>query len=306
MKNGWKSRYSRHFNDKRCRGGATLQSLISKVFGTAQSLNTAIDLGLRGVDCKYKINYNSGTKNYNKRKRAFTLAEVLITLGIIGVVAALTIPTLIANYEKKQTVSKLQKVYATLSNMTKMLYADGGASSLSGTISVEKTKQFFDEYVLKYFKSPVISPNRVCPFKGVANSCFVYKGINNDLTDVSVYTDYSAGRVFFTTADGISYFMAIFRWVLETDEDGNTQYVLIYDANPNIYVDLNGIKPPNTYGKDVYRFSADFSKGIINARCSDYTNDQINTNCSATGDGLCCFEKIRRDGWKIKDDYPWL
>ena len=36
------------------------------------------------------------------KKRAFTLAEVLITLGIIGVVAAMTIPTLISNYQKKQ------------------------------------------------------------------------------------------------------------------------------------------------------------------------------------------------------------
>ena len=43
------------------------------------------------------------------RRAAFTLAEVLITLGIIGVVAALTIPTLIANYKKKQAISKLQK-----------------------------------------------------------------------------------------------------------------------------------------------------------------------------------------------------
>ena len=45
----------------------------------------------------------------NNRRAAFTLAEVLITLGIIGVVAALTIPTLIANYKKKQAISKLQK-----------------------------------------------------------------------------------------------------------------------------------------------------------------------------------------------------
>ena len=41
-----------------------------------------------------------------KRKPAFTLAEVLITLGIIGVVAAITIPNLITHYQKKQTVTK--------------------------------------------------------------------------------------------------------------------------------------------------------------------------------------------------------
>ena len=47
-------------------------------------------------------------------KQAFTLAEVLITLGIIGVVAALTIPTLIGNYQKKEVPVKLQKMYNTL------------------------------------------------------------------------------------------------------------------------------------------------------------------------------------------------
>ena len=53
-------------------------------------------------------------------KQAFTLAEILITLGIIGLVAALTLPSVIANYQKKQTVVKLKKVYTTLSQAVDM------------------------------------------------------------------------------------------------------------------------------------------------------------------------------------------
>ena len=50
-----------------------------------------------------------------KQKRAaFTLAEVLITLGIIGIVAAMTLPTLITNYREKQRVIQLKKTYSTL------------------------------------------------------------------------------------------------------------------------------------------------------------------------------------------------
>lgn len=45
-------------------------------------------------------------------KRAFTLAEVLITLGIIGVVAALTIPTLMSNHRANVTMQKLKKFYS--------------------------------------------------------------------------------------------------------------------------------------------------------------------------------------------------
>ena len=51
----------------------------------------------------------------NYRKTAFTLAEVLITLGIIGVVAAMTLPTLIQKQNEREVVSKLKKVYSTLS-----------------------------------------------------------------------------------------------------------------------------------------------------------------------------------------------
>ena len=52
---------------------------------------------------------------YEIKKTAFTLAEVLVTLGIIGVVAALTIPSLIQNHREKETVAKLKKAYSVTS-----------------------------------------------------------------------------------------------------------------------------------------------------------------------------------------------
>ncbi len=53
---------------------------------------------------------------YSPRKRpAFTLAEVLITLGIIGVVAAMTMPTLVSHYRHKVLETQFKKAYSTLS-----------------------------------------------------------------------------------------------------------------------------------------------------------------------------------------------
>ena len=49
------------------------------------------------------------------KNRAFTLAEVLITLGIIGVVAAMTLPTVVNKYKEKETVTKLKKFYSIIS-----------------------------------------------------------------------------------------------------------------------------------------------------------------------------------------------
>lgn len=54
-------------------------------------------------------------------KYAFTLAEVLITMGIIGIVAALTIPALIANYQKQVTVDRLKKSFSVISNALLLL-----------------------------------------------------------------------------------------------------------------------------------------------------------------------------------------
>ena len=61
-----------------------------------------------------------------REKCAFTLAEVLITLGIIGVVAAMTIPTLMANVKAHQYSAKFKKTVSTLSNAAKMSQAQYG------------------------------------------------------------------------------------------------------------------------------------------------------------------------------------
>ena len=50
----------------------------------------------------------------------FSLSEVLITLGIIGVVAALTIPNIIKNYQKHKTINRLKTTYSTLNNALEM------------------------------------------------------------------------------------------------------------------------------------------------------------------------------------------
>src|SRR5574344_1226697 len=60
------------------------------------------------------------------KKCAFTLAEVLITLGIIGVVAALTIPTLINSYQEKATITALKKFYSVASQACLLAKVENG------------------------------------------------------------------------------------------------------------------------------------------------------------------------------------
>ena len=62
-------------------------------------------------------------KDFNK-KFGFTLSEVLITLGIVGIVAALTIPAIMKNYKNRLYVSELKKVYSQLTNATSSIMSD--------------------------------------------------------------------------------------------------------------------------------------------------------------------------------------
>lgn len=73
--------------------------------------------------------------NANQKAFGFTLAEVLITLGIIGIVAAMTIPTLIANTNSQKYRSTLKKTVSTLSQAAKLsdsLYGFDYAGITSG------------------------------------------------------------------------------------------------------------------------------------------------------------------------------
>lgn len=94
-------------------------------------------------------------------KKAFTLAEVLITLGIIGVVAALTLPTLMANYRKHVVVTKLQKIYSVINqaiNMSNAEYGDvsgwvkdcGGSST--PTCTHQEAIDWFNTYIGKHLE----------------------------------------------------------------------------------------------------------------------------------------------------------
>ena len=79
-----------------------------------------------GVGCNGTLPRNDTLHSSLKKRAAFTLAEVLITLGIIGVVAALTMSVLISNYRKQVTETKLKQTYSILSNATSKLIAEAG------------------------------------------------------------------------------------------------------------------------------------------------------------------------------------
>lgn len=92
----------------------------------------------------------------HNRKFGFTLAEVLITLGIIGVVAALTMPTLIANHQKKVISGKLKKFYSTINQAVKLSEVENGSSeywTYPEDNNSESMVKFYNDYFSKYINT---------------------------------------------------------------------------------------------------------------------------------------------------------
>ena len=86
-------------------------------------------------------------------KKAFTLAEVLVTLSIIGVVSAMTIPTLVRNNQEHQTIAKLKATYSILSQAMKVAEMKNGPMDEWTTERwTEKGASDIAEKLLPYFK----------------------------------------------------------------------------------------------------------------------------------------------------------
>ena len=186
-----------------------------------------------------------------KRKIAFTLAEVLITLGIIGVVAAMTLPTLIQNHQKRSLEVATQKFYSTMSQAVKKYMADEGVDDLRNTPLAGNNYEEIDspeaiasikDFVTKYLK--VVEE---CDHE--ANNCFapVYKSWDGS----ALYNNFTTGanwdrRRDYILADGA---------VIRIGYNGG-------DSPIDLYVDVNGKKGPNRVGYDLWNMSI-FYDGVI-------------------------------------------
>lgn len=226
-------------------------------------------------------------------KPGFTLAETLITLGIIGVVAAMTLPTLTAKYQKIQTVSKLKQTYSLIVEATKRAEADFGDIKYWEDIAPEAT--FLKKYIKPYYKiikeyDGTSFPSDFHNYCMSGEICDGYGVLHN-----SPHVMLNNGVMLTINAVAVD----------------NTIFIIYM-------IDLNGFQKPNTFGKDVFLFNTTSSKGIVpygkdiifggtqdappKSR-NELMNGPDIRACSK--DGVFCSAVIMLDGWEIADDYPW-
>ncbi len=212
----------------------------------------------------------------------FTLAEVLITLGIIGVVAALTLPSLIQNYRKQQTITGLKKAYSVINQAMKLSEIENGPYETWESGANITPRAYIQKYFLPYFKGAHLCDTyQTCGFKSNAPYKTV---IGTQSTATLTYEHY---RIPFITEDGIMYSISV------KADNRNDEGIMI---------DVNGSKGPNKVGVDFFNFYRT-NNGIVPYGVG-LSIDEIDASVANDINCYACAAKIIKDGWQIKDNYP--
>lgn len=206
---------------------------------------------IKREDCRLKNEFCKDVV----RKSAFTLAETLITLGIIGVVAAVTLPTLVRNYQEKSRVTALTKFYAMLSSAYEHAkFEQGDVTQWEGLKRWTSTGYYgpssicFDKLIRPYFK--------------IMKECDRYE----DGCFASKVPQWNNSTTFSNLGGGLRKFAVL--------ENGMSVGILASEADYCIvYVDVNGLRKPNTVGLDAFQLHLEKNK------VETYQNEGTPMNC---------------------------
>ncbi len=233
-------------------------------------------------------------------RSAFTLAEVLITLGIIGIVAAMTIPTLISKNQKRVIEAKLKEDYSIIQQVIKSNESnDVDMSMLLKDEDANSQKEWFETYFAPYMKY-----SHVCYDEA---GCWQKRGDNKNLAgNATQYNRKDIGIglnvVTLKLNNGTNICLDVF------DSLQELAYLFGVNATENglaIYIDTNGDSGPNVIGKDIYVLVYSPDNGIVPAGIHK-TNEEINKNCSSAekgqNAGYYCIMRVKNNGWEIPND----
>lgn len=224
------------------------------------------------------------------KNKGFTLAEVLITLGVIGVVAALTIPVLIENHNKKIVVTRLKKVYTTMNQAIKMAELEYGdrkewfenKSGLDRTF----TKQWVDKYLV--------------PYLNVVDTDYVMDGYTLYFADGSaIQVHYSRLRDWYFYPGGN--IEKCVKKHIPNKSITNVKYSMGKCAFAFYY------DPIAHYSSQPYNFEP--FQHAWNGTLEDLLNDEYygcnTTEVTDTNWKAYCTKLIQYSGWQIPDNYPF-
>ena len=204
------------------------------------------------------------------RKTAFTLAEVLITLGIIGVVAAMTLPALITKHQKKVVATRVKQFASVWQQAYRQVeYEQGGSLSVTlGAKDPEAALNAYNETFGKYVRTMKVEKSRY--------------GITGALQNGSGFYYYHFTR----PNESVRNYLIFCPYYKDCKQ--------LADNGP--FEDSETISD----GKKTFGF---WIAGNTPTYAWDGTREWLMQKCSTWQKGYCT-TLIQYDGWEIKDDYP--
>ncbi len=246
-----------------------------------------------------------------KKMSAFTLTEVLITVAIIGIVAALTVPNVVKSYQKQFFETSVKKVYVDLQQNLTILQAEnyrkkGLSKSILNRGKVkegdENNKTVEDtagKFLKQYYKI-----NKDCGLEGSA--CFTEEYYNIKGDNKARFTCSEGYSI--TLPSGVAMCLVPSRIETKTEEKC-TGMVCIQERvdqefPATVTIDINGSDEPNVGGRDMFTFNIyeDFSIDEVPPTETQRTKareELYNNNCLSSPIGEGCFGKLLNDNWKM-------
>ena len=234
-----------------------------------------------------------------KEKPAFTLAEVLITLGVIGVVAAMTMPTLIQNYKKHVVETKLSKFYTVINEAVKMSetvngdkrYWDelgrGFEEDNEGNPDYSKplTLAWFEKYLKPYLK---YSKVEIFNNKNTNGEVFVY------FEDGSLLQLNKVVWTFYPNQKNLKIYKNQDDLLQRSQSTGTDSFCFLFEPNST----YSWLKYHKGKGVEPYMSGWDGSREKL------LDDESIGCRTNATNEPAYCTKLIQLNGWKIPKDYP--
>lgn len=237
-----------------------------------------------------------------KRTFGYTLVEALVAIGLIGVIAALAIPSLVNEYNKQVYAKTLKVAISDLETAMTTMMMNEGVTSLGETEAWKATMNTDGSFGLSNESSPEVIKNfashlnKVLPISTNTEGRS-YKALNSD----HIF-DYSHGTSFLTKKN-VEY--AISTTGYRTDYEIDEKELIASGEAVNqsvaatLLIDVNGEKSPNVLGRDSFMYFISH-EGVIFPYYheSSWTFEEVKKSCVENG-GVGCSEYLRRNNYKM-------
>ena len=244
------------------------------------------------------------------KKSGYTVAEAIITMAIIGVVASLTIPTFISSYKKNTYANTLSSAVSDFENAMQMIMVKDGVDDLldtkawnaikSGT-SYSLSNQTADGTIDKF----KINISKTLPIDSYDKTLIKYSPLSNP--NAAANLTYG-NPVRLKTKKGIDYMIE----VTNASKANAKKEIEIMTAGYNyqnragfLCIDVNGAKEPNIQGRDWFRFELGTDGKLYpygGKDCSLYRGEGYaspKAQCVTNKDGHYCAAYLMENGYKM-------